>query len=344
MEDLTNDVLIFIFSFLHFYDWNMLRLVSTRFHSLVDYSNKFLLKNYPSVHAHQEKIQRILRIISGNGVTSCTYNSSMGYEFIKRYFSIYRGKQEISKGVFKDIVYCDINGVFKNSKQTRNSLLFLNFHDPYYYHYTFKVNENLRFHSATEMSAGSEEYLLSDLYEVKKWKIISPPSKNFFRRFIRKYRDFGNSELHLTEYGCEYFSMKMLLAILFPSKLDGFVDIAKMSRVSYKRNFISINSIEDMFDLRDYFYRKSGVTVLFLLECFCEKAIEIIHKITCCDENLSLFEQGITPVDDCSLLPYRVNVHEVFYFLGLIREKPPEKFCNFDENIYLLFRKRAGIA
>lgn len=343
MEDLTNDVLIIIFSFLHFYDWNMLRLVSIRFHNLVDYSDKFLLKNYPSVYAHQEKIQRILRIISRNGITSCTYNSSMSYKFIKRYFSIYREEQRISEGVFKNIVYCDVNKVFKNSEQTKNSLLFLNFHDPHYYHYTFKISENLRFHFATEMSVDDEKYLLSNLYEVKKWKIISPPSKNFFRKFIRKYRDFGNSELHLTECGCEYFSTKMLLAILFPPKLDKFVDIAKMSRVFYKKNFISINSIEDMFDLRDYFYRKSGVTISFLLECFCEKAIKIIHKITCCDENLSLFERGIISIDDYSFLPYRMNVHEVFYFVGLINEKPPEKFRNFDEKIYSLFRKRAKI-
>lgn len=341
-----NEIIILIFSFLEIEELASISLVCLLFKSLAKKTTEFLKTNYPMMYTIRTETEFFMRKMLMARHGNCHFSSYESFMFLRDRITMNNGvdpqyKPTVARHLYEKL-YWNPFGWFVNPNNYTSSLKLdveINFHSPHYYRYNFEVDENME----TEKFVSPEskrDLILSTFYTKEQWSFDFKPDLLFCRFFVKIHRNFGKTRVKIPKLLVPIIPKMMLLCVIFPGKLFDLI-LPFFTEVSYENMNIHFDTEGEMFELREYFYIQSKVLLADACRILGQKAVrslEIIHKITCTDKNLQSFYHFGNSYDDHVVLPYRINLHQLFYCFKLTG-KPPKKFLGELEKFCTIFTK-----
>lgn len=348
-DTIPNEIIVLIFSFLETEELASVSLVCLLFKSLTKKTIEFLKMNYPMIHTIRTETEFFMRKMLMARHGNCHFSSYESFMFLRDRITMNNGtepqyKPTVARHLYEKL-YWNSFGWFENPNNYTSSLKLdveINFHSPHYYRYNFEVDENMEVTEAEKFvfSRSKRDLMLNAFYTKKQWSFDFKPDLLFCRFFVKVHRNFGKTRVKIPKLLVSVIPKMMLLCMIFPGKLFDLIS-PFFTEVSYENVHICLDTEEEMFELREYFYTQSKVLLADACRILGQKAVrslETIHKITCTDKNLQSFYHFEDSYDDHVVLPHRINFHQLFYCFKLTG-KPPKKFLGELEKFCTIFVK-----
>lgn len=334
-DKLPYDVIVVILSFLEFEELFTFAIVCKLSSVLGGKTIDFLFREFNDIYnLRLKQVEATKRIMCASNGT-CNYSSFSEFRYLKERFNMKDGNSII----MFPAVSIDSTGLFVNDDfpRTREDYLDLDFHGRYYFKHLYTISD--------ESFSDNKEDMLNIFYNEKRWTLDHTPSLSFCAKFVKFHRDFGKTKFVLSKSTCYTIPKRMLLCKLFSHvKLFKFIE-PFFSKAFYRCTSICFNTKEEMFELREYFYKHSGIQISDVCKILGENIANLIrglHKHSCTKKNEKIFIANDLDADydDFLMFPvYRVNLHTIFYCFGYT-EKPPKKFLAPSEAFCEIYRER----